>query len=355
MTSTVANAPSTITTVGLGNVVRFAFPHVGLWALVVALFGGNALYAAFSSHVSIDVEWFKLNLMCLGLAVAFVVLRCLRPLAFDWFLHRLWCCMIVAMLSLVISSNLVMFNQLTMTQHWPFADAWLIGMDRNLGIDWLSYAKFITQSDGMNSWLLLAYNGLTGNGTIMVLLLAVLSNQRLRVIETAFMIVATGLIATTIASFFPAKAAWVTLADPELLARFKATSGMSHVAPMLALRADAPVHIVMERLIGLATFPSYHTCLALIIMLSSRGYRYAWPIGVIFGVSIVAATPVYGGHYFIDLIAGAAVTGCTFLFWKRVMLPKLLPQLPGFGDAAYTLPERILNLRIPRPDAKRAA
>jgi PAP2 superfamily len=355
MSSTIASPQSVATSGRVADLARYAFPHVGLWALVAMLFGGNCLFDVSSTHVSIDAEWFKLNLTCVAVAAAFAVMRWLRPLAFDWFLHRLWCCIMAAMLSLVISSNLVLYNQLTMTQHWPFADAWLISMDRSMGIDWQNYAKFVLQTDAMNDWLLLAYNGMTGNGTILVLLLAVLGNWRLRVIETAFMIVVTGLIATTIASFFPARAAWAMLADPDLLLRFKATSGMSHIAPLLALRGDAPVHIVMEKLIGLATFPSYHTCLALIIMISSRGYKYVWPIGLIFGVSIIAATPVYGGHYFIDLIAGGAVTGCTFLLWKHLVLPKLLHQLPAFGDAAYALPMRILNLRIPKPAAKRAA
>jgi PAP2 superfamily len=355
MSTTVATQPAIPSSNLLVKWSRNAFPHIGLWILVLAMFLGNFAYIGLSDHVSIEMPWYRFNLTCFGLAAMFATIRFFRPATFDWFLHRLWCGGMTALLAFILSSNLSIYNQLTMTQTWPLADGMLISMDHALGFDWLTYVKFMSSSDVMNSWLSFAYGDLTTNGMVLILFMAVLVNWRERVIESAFMIIATGLIVVTFSSFFPAKAAWATLADAEILARLDGKSGMDHIENLMALRGAAPFHIEVSKLVGLATFPSYHTCLALIILLATRGYKFIAPIGAIIGVSIIAATPVYGGHYLVDVLAGAAVTAATFVFWKRYMLPKLALQLMGFGDEAYAFPDRILNLRFGRAAAKRAA
>jgi membrane-associated phospholipid phosphatase len=56
------------------------------------------------------------------------------------------------------------------------------------------------------------------------------------------------------------------------------------------------------------TFPSFHTAAGIILVISF--WRTAlFPIIVLYSAIMIASTPVLGGHYFVDLIAGAAVAG----------------------------------------------
>lgn len=323
---------------------RHLFPHYGIWLIIFALFAANCSIVLMSSQISVEWAWFEFNFKCFGLAFIFATFRYMRPQYFGWVAHRIWCAAVFIILAYVFASNLGLYNQLTMTQNWPFADAALITADRAIGFDWLFYAKLMTENQNLNEALNYAYSGLTGTGLLVAVLLGGLANNRERSIETAFLLVATGIFVVTFASFVPAEAAWVTLADSELLARLDARSGIDHVEPMMYLRSDGPIHILTSKIIGLATFPSYHTCLGLIILLSTRGYRFLAPMGMLSGFAIVAATPIYGGHYFVDVIAGTAVTAIAFKAWQRFILPALRADLPAFGDEAYAIPTKSLKL-----------
>ena len=58
---------------------------------------------------------------------------------------------------------------------------------------------------------------------------------------------------------------------------------------------------------GIITFPSFHAALAVIFIVA------LWPMpvlrwfGVVVNVLMLAATPIDGGHYFIDMVAGIVI------------------------------------------------
>jgi len=78
------------------------------------------------------------------------------------------------------------------------------------------------------------------------------------------------------------------------------------VQVLLALRGGGPLSFDLSQLQGLISFPSYHTVLAALLTYAHRRSRLLVPIALVNGVMLFSI-PSYGGHYLIDIIAGAAV------------------------------------------------
>ena len=60
-------------------------------------------------------------------------------------------------------------------------------------------------------------------------------------------------------------------------------------------------------LAGIVTFPSFHACSAVLYAWAFWPVWWMRPIALLANVAMLASTPVDGGHYFIDLLAGIAV------------------------------------------------
>jgi hypothetical protein len=83
---------------------------------------------------------------------------------------------------------------------------------------------------------------------------------------------------------------------------------------------------------GIVTFPSFHTTAAILLTYAARRRRWAlaifWPLNV----AMIAATPTVGGHYLVDLIAGAAVALGAIAVTRvvRRWLQRLAPARCGY-------------------------
>jgi PAP2 superfamily len=335
--------------------LRYAFPHGSLWLMTLVMAVVNFAIAGLSQRISLDPLYLTILQLFYGFALLLMLARWARPQLFDWFLHRAWAALLTLLLMISFTTNLAVLHFITMAQQWPYADDMLIGADRALGFDWLAYCKFMTDNETLRAYLHFFYQEVTRKGMFVLPLVALLLNQRIRVYETLFMIFVTGVVVVLAAGFFPAIEPWTLLADDELLSRIKWTAAADHVAVLSYLRNDGPVLIDLSKLVGLATFPSYHTCLALCFTIALRGYRGLDVLGVICSVSIIAATPIFGAHYLMDLLSGGAITATSFLVWKAFVLPALAKKLTAQGDDAFDFPQAIMNLRIPGSVAKRQA
>ncbi len=87
-----------------------------------------------------------------------------------------------------------------------------------------------------------------------------------------------------------------------------------HLAPgreleieaLLALRGRGPLSFDLSQLQGLISFPSYHTVLAVLLTYAHRRSSLLPPIALVNAIMLFSI-PSFGGHYLIDIIAGAAV------------------------------------------------
>jgi membrane-associated phospholipid phosphatase len=203
-------------------------------------------------------------------------------------------------------------NHLCMTVRLPYRDQELALLDKFLMIDWLSYFLFIAELKPLLILLDYSYSSLT---PIAFLVFYILIGLRKPDTARRFLICffLTAVFCSLIGLFFPAKAAVVFFeVDRSVLDRFITTPGVYHLPYLEVLRGE-DASIALNDLPGLTTFPSFHTAATIILMHAFFRTALRWP-AIGYGFFVIAATPIYGGHYFIDLVAGFLVAiGFIFL------------------------------------------
>ena len=341
MSSTIVSTTSRAKIPSLQNLASWAFPHWILWSAVLAIFGVNAVWIGLDSRISIEPSWASGNIILTIIAFALVAFRFFKPAKFDWFLHRLWCVLLYVLLSAVLTRNLQVFSHLLMSTNFPMADDMLMVWDRALGFDWLAYAKFVTASPPITSILFFAYNQLTFSGLALVAVVLIAINNRVRAIEIVYLAVATAIGCIVLSAPFPALATMHLLGDQELLGRLNIGTGVLHVEQLLAMRGNGTILMSPDNMQGLISFPSYHTCMALIIGWCSRGHWTTATLGGLIALAILIGTPIFGGHYLVDVLAGAAITACAIWFWRNKIEGRVTPYLADSDEYSLSLPKWI--------------
>lgn len=228
-----------------------------------------------------------------------------------------------------------LFNHLSMSSAFPYADDLLVRWDAAIGANWHAYFSFV-QNHGTVRWLMdHSYTSLTFLSAIAFLVLIVQKDlRRARYFLETFLV--TAIVCTTIGMFFPAKAAVATyFGDVGALPNFASLPGVYHLESLERLRAAAPLTLNLSELPGLVTFPSFHTAAGILLVVSF--WRTAlFPVSLAYSTVMIGSTPVFGGHYFVDLIAGAAVAlAIAYAFATRPLYRDLFSR----GGAAMAQPE----------------
>ena len=184
----------------------------------------------------------------------------------------------------------------------PLQDAMFDSLDRALGLNWRSMFAFIERWPEFSSFLRVMYLSLTVQMTAVVLLLGFSGRLPwLRVYMLAFVFATLTTIA--LSTVLPEEGVW-------LHSGLKGGAlPVSHTSwpVFLGLRDGSYRLIVAIGAEGIITFPSLHAALAVILMAA------LWPIPVARWLSVginmlmLAATPIDGSHYFVDVLAGIAI------------------------------------------------
>ena len=103
---------------------------------------------------------------------------------------------------------------------------------------------------------------------------------------------------------------------------------MWHYEALQALRSQADTTLDLSKVQGLVTFPSFHTNLAIITAYAVRDIRFfAVPVTILNGIVIVATLPE-GGHYLVDVLAGAVIAASCIAFFRSKYSGKIFGQRP---------------------------
>jgi membrane-associated phospholipid phosphatase len=227
----------------------------------------------------------------------------------------------------------------------PLADAALARIDAALGFDWLAAVAWFNRFPTL-VWLLgHAYHG-TIVPLVYVLVLLNVMGRRDRIIEFTMLFIGTCVAAAILSGLVPAIGAYVHFRPGEALrSAISDDAGVWHLAQFEALRAGTLHEFRLTATEGLVTFPSFHTAAALCVPLALRGLgaltALAWAVA---GAIILSTIPI-GGHYLIDVIAGAGMT---------VALHGLLLR-SGIGRAAMSRPAPQPAAAGPQPALSPAA
>jgi membrane-associated phospholipid phosphatase len=93
---------------------------------------------------------------------------------------------------------------------------------------------------------------------------------------------------------------------------------VGYLRDVLALRANGPWHFEMSAIEGIITMPSYHTVMALLI---AYAFRHTGLVGygiATLNVAMLLSIPSIGGHYLVDVLAGAALAFAAIAFQRSV-------------------------------------
>lgn len=196
-----------------------------------------------------------------------------------------------------------LYNHLSMTLPVPYADALLASLDdRFFGI-WNGYFEFIATRPlliTVQDWAYASLSPLTIFACYYLLLAG--HGQKCRFFIYTF--TTTAIVATTIGMLFPAKAAVATiLENQDLLSAFPEKPGWYSIEIIERLRTQNGIVFNFDDLPGLTTFPSFHTAAGVVLVYSFRQTRLFFPSAA-YAAVMIASTPVFGGHYLVDLLAG---------------------------------------------------
>jgi hypothetical protein len=195
----------------------------------------------------------------------------------------------------------------------PLQDANLLALDRMLGLDWRSYVLFVDAHPALAGALSYAYTMIRWPiFAIPVLLAAIHRYRRLEEFTVAFML---ALVATTIMSaLVPAIGMFQQIGlDPATLSHVEPRAYLDQVRDLGPVRDGALRHLNLFALAGIVTFPSFHAASAALYAWALWPVRWIRPLALLANGAMLASTPIDGGHYFIDVIAGIAVAVAAIL------------------------------------------
>jgi len=202
---------------------------------------------------------------------------------------------------------------------WPLQDATLAAIDRAVGFDWPSVLRALNQRPAVATALADVYHT-TGPQIPVVFLFLAFTGRRERLLEYLALIGVTSLFTGAATALVPAVGAHGFFHPVrDAFSHYTAGAGMWHYEELMRLRSGRPFVYDVTRSQGLVTFPSYHAVLAIITSFAVRGVRYVgWPVALL-NAAVVVSTIPEGGHYLVDVAAGAAIAMVSILLLRDLV------------------------------------
>jgi len=278
---------------------REFFLMAGLSWLITAACAVASLLACHVSNFKFADTLIPANLVVAFLALAVFVAYVFRN---DFFILSI--SNAVAIFSAFPSAG-ALFSYVTVHYSSSFVlwDGTFASADELFRLDWLSLLRWADAHRSIACVLSFAYGSIIPQGIAALIILSLLGQyRRLQVLVLAFQI--SVLLCSTVAAFMPAVGEYAYRnINPAIEFPWLPSSATSYVADVLQLRTDAPV-IPFDHFQGVITFPSFHASLGVLFLWAFWRTPVVRWIALILNGALIAATPIFGGHYFVDVAAG---------------------------------------------------
>jgi hypothetical protein len=203
----------------------------------------------------------------------------------------------VVALWLAFASSGNILSYLSATVALPLQDELLASVDNALGFQWLALFKWVWHQPGVGCLLATCYHSLM----LEIIALGVwLSWQRheQRIREFFWVVYLASLLTGIIATTLPAAGAFLHYGVPDRA---------DWLHDLDALRDGSNLHFVLPDMVGIDTFPSFHTTLALLVIYIARGTGAIGRLFMAWNAMMLFSIPPFGGHYLVDMIGGGVV------------------------------------------------
>jgi len=207
----------------------------------------------------------------------------------------------------LITAAMTPLTYVAASTNLPLQDANLLAIDRALGLDWAAYVSFVNDHPTLAAWLSYGYTMI--RWPIFAIPVVLAAKRRYQRLEEFIFAFGVALIATTIISaLVPAIGVFQQIGlDPATLKNIEAGAYLEQLRDLPPTRDGTLRHLDLLGLAGIVTFPSFHAASAVLYSWALWAARWMRPIVVLANGAMLLATPIVGGHYFIDLFAGAAI------------------------------------------------
>jgi hypothetical protein len=213
-------------------------------------------------------------------------------------------------LLLSLYGSMILLNYLMVTTDAPLVDAAFDAFDKSLGLDWVSWTRWVTAHPALHWGLSIAYASLPFQIFFCYIYNAhTRANSRNN--EIWWITFISLLVTIVISAMIPAT-------NPYVYYGLEGADHFLHMQHFLGLR-DGTIQVMKHvNDEGLIQLPSFHTILAIMLTYNVRHNRWLFAIAVVLNTAMIVACPSEGSHYFVDLIAGAAVAAATILGVRRL-------------------------------------
>jgi membrane-associated phospholipid phosphatase len=188
----------------------------------------------------------------------------------------------------------------------PLQDATFAYCDHLLGLDWRAYYNFVMQRPGLIPY---AYIGYAMIGLLPVVIPLVLGLTRHYAHLQNFTLACILAICATaaISAILPAIGTYQQLGLPAESLNFKASGYLVQIHELPPVRDGSLRSLYVTHLGGIVTFPSFHAAAAILDLWALWRVWWMRPLALIANAGMLLATPLLGGHYFVDVFAGVGI------------------------------------------------
>lgn len=265
----------------------------------IALLMATALATFYcSGFVNVDLEWQLIWITVAG----WLISRAIPIYSFQVATNAL-----LQYVLIVFSATVLSYSAATVGR--PLIDRELLLADQYIGYDWRAYAEFVANHQLIASAMKFSYTFIFF--VPLIVTVASITTNNVRALEKFIL---AGLISLSLTvgifALFPATTAWthLQLSDTEVAAfHHLPLSSQDWIGKLIQIRQGGAATVQTLNGNGLIAFPSFHCAAALLLVWSTWAIRWLRAPMIIMSLSLLIATPIFGGHYISDMIAGAVV------------------------------------------------
>lgn len=216
----------------------------------------------------------------------------------------------------------------------PIADSWLAAADDAMFISAVDVVLATKQMPGWAIWVLKKTYIQTGLYLYLSLIGLLLMGRQAQAWRL-FLIWGWSFLAISILAFAAPALGCFSALSADQVDHLPKAAGRYAMKSFLYFRStDNPV-LALGRASGVITFPSFHVACALVLAQAWHGVRVVGAVTkLLTGIIIFSCVPI-GGHYLVDLAAGAIVWWCVTIAIDRAGRARVAPR-PLAGIAVST-------------------
>jgi len=215
----------------------------------------------------------------------------------------------------------------------PLQDTGLNAIDHALGLDWLSYFEFIYDRRTLLTACVWAY-AMIGWPTFGVPVVLGLT-RRFRRLQEFTLAFALALIVTIVISIVvPAMGTYDFLKYFPNSDIFTPSAYLDQLRDLPLVRNGTLRQLDLLELGGIVTFPSFHAAAAVLYLWAFWAVPWMRLIALLANIAMLLATPVVGGHYFVDVFAGIAVAVGAILAARQISTWATLTHAVSAGNSS---------------------